>query len=658
MKFDYDVIVVGAGHAGCEAASAAARMGFSTLLITIDLNKIAQMSCNPAVGGIAKGQIVREIDALGGMMGIVTDRTAIQFRMLNRSKGPAMWSPRAQSDRMRFSAEWRSILENTPNLSMWQDSVTELLFDNIDASQADGVGERAEKPVVAGVKTALGAAFTARSVVLTNGTFLNGLMHVGRTMIEGGRCAEPASHGITEQLKSLGFKADRMKTGTPVRIDGRSVKWECTVPQELEEDFHKFSYLPSVKRELKQRRCYTVFTNEHTHEILRAGLPDSPLYNGQIQSIGPRYCPSIETKIVTFADKTEHQLFLEPEGETTHEFYLNGFSSSLPMDVQLSALQTIDAFSDVQIYRPGYAIEYDFFDPTQLTHSLETKLVERLFFAGQINGTTGYEEAAGQGLVAGVNAALAAHAANTGLTTRDTFELGRDEAYIGVLIDDLVTKGVDEPYRMFTSRAEYRILLRQDDADMRLTPRGFEVNLVTYERYQLMVEKRRLRDELIEFITECPVKAQAVNEAFVRINDALGLTGTEQALQPVKEGCRLKALVLRPQLTIGLLAREFPQLRNVVEALPDDRREEIIEAAEVLIKYDGYIKREQQIADKIKRLESIPLGDRFDYSTITSISTEAHQKLERIRPATVAQASRIPGVSPADINILLLLCGR
>lgn len=658
MKFDYDVIVVGAGHAGCEAASAAARMGFSTLLITIDLNKIAQMSCNPAVGGIAKGQIVREIDALGGMMGIVTDRTAIQFRMLNRSKGPAMWSPRAQSDRMRFSAEWRSILENTPNLSMWQDSVTELLFDNIDASQADGVGERAEKSVVAGVRTALGATFTARSVVLTNGTFLNGLMHVGRTMIEGGRCAEPASHGITEQLKSLGFKADRMKTGTPVRIDGRSVKWECAVPQELEEDFHKFSYLPSVKRELKQRRCYTVFTNEHTHEILRAGLPDSPLYNGQIQSIGPRYCPSIETKIVTFADKTEHQLFLEPEGETTHEFYLNGFSSSLPMDVQLSALQTIDAFSDVQIYRPGYAIEYDFFDPTQLTHSLETKLVERLFFAGQINGTTGYEEAAGQGLVAGVNAALAAHAVNSGLTTRDTFELGRDEAYIGVLIDDLVTKGVDEPYRMFTSRAEYRILLRQDDADMRLTPRGFAVNLVTYERYQLMVEKMRLRDELIAFITECPVRAQAVNEAFVRINDALGLTGTEQALQPVKEGCRLKALVLRPQLTIGLLAREFPQLRSVVDALPDDRREEIIEAAEVLIKYDGYIKREQQIADKIKRLESIPLGDRFDYSTITSISTEARQKLERIRPATVAQASRIPGVSPADINILLLLCGR
>lgn len=658
MKFDYDVIVVGAGHAGCEAASAAARMGFSTLLITIDLNKIAQMSCNPAVGGIAKGQIVREIDALGGMMGIVTDRTAIQFRMLNRSKGPAMWSPRAQSDRMRFSAEWRAILENTPNLSMWQDSVTELLFDNIDASQADGVGERAEKPVVAGVKTALGATFTARSVVLTNGTFLNGLMHVGHTMIEGGRCAEPASHGITEQLKSLGFKADRMKTGTPVRIDGRSVKWECTVPQELEEDFHKFSYLPSVKRELKQRRCYTVFTNEHTHEILRAGLPDSPLYNGQIQSIGPRYCPSIETKIVTFADKTEHQLFLEPEGETTHEFYLNGFSSSLPMDVQLSALQTIDAFSDVQIYRPGYAIEYDFFDPTQLTHSLETKLVERLFFAGQINGTTGYEEAAGQGLVAGVNAALAAHAANSGLTSRDTFELGRDEAYIGVLIDDLVTKGVDEPYRMFTSRAEYRILLRQDDADMRLTPRGFAVNLVTYERYQLMVEKRRLRDELIEFISQCPVKVQAVNEAFVRINEALGLTGTEQALQPVKEGCRLKALVLRPQLTIGLLAREFPQLRSVVDALPDDRREEIIEAAEVLIKYDGYIKREQQIADKIKRLESIPLGDRFDYSTITSISTEARQKLERIRPATVAQASRIPGVSPADINILLLLCGR
>lgn len=625
MKFDYDVIVVGAGHAGCEAAAAAARRGASTLLITMDMNKIAQMSCNPAVGGIAKGQIVREIDALGGMMGIITDRTAIQFRMLNRSKGPAMWSPRAQSDRMKFSGEWRRILENTPGLYMWQDSVASLILE----------GNR-----VNGVTTVLGVNFYSEAVVLTAGTFLNGLMHVGRAQVEGGRVSEPASHGITEQLAEFGFTTARMKTGTPVRIDGRSVKWELTSPQDGENDFHKFSYLPDVRRELRQRQCYTVYTNPATHEILREGLPDSPLYNGQIKSIGPRYCPSIETKIVTFADKDEHQLFLEPEGEDTQEFYLNGFSSSLPLDIQVRALSTVPALSDVQIYRPGYAIEYDFFDPTQLSHTLETKMVDGLFFAGQVNGTTGYEEAAGQGLVAGANAAAKA----LGL---EQLVLSRDEAYIGVLIDDLVTKGVDEPYRMFTSRAEYRILLRQDDADMRLTPRAYELGLVDEVRYRLMVSKREQRDRLIEFTRNFSLKPAL-------INDALETLGTS----PLKQGVKLVDLILRPQITIMSLLPYVDALRHEVERIEESRRDEIIEAAEILIKYQGYIDREKMVADKIHRLEELKLPAAMDYSSIKALSTEARQKLEKIRPVTVAQASRIPGISPSDINVLLLLMGR
>lgn len=626
MRFDYDVIVVGAGHAGCEAASAAARLGSDTLLVTIDMNKIAQMSCNPAVGGIAKGQIVREIDALGGQMGIVTDRTAIQFRMLNRSKGPAMWSPRAQSDRMKFSLLWRHILENTPNLSMWQDSVTKLVI---------------EDSRVAGVVTAMGVTFRAKSVVITAGTFLDGLMHIGPVKIAGGRVAEPAAYGITAQLRELGVRTDRMKTGTPVRLDARSIDFGKTIVQQGEDDFHKFSYLPSVHRELAQRDCYITYTNESTHEVLRAGLPESPLFNGQIQSIGPRYCPSIETKIVTFADKTEHQLFLEPEGEDTQEFYINGFSSSLPLDVQMKALATIPGLENVQVYRPGYAIEYDFFDPTQLRHTLESKVLPGLFLAGQVNGTTGYEEAAGQGLVAGINA----HRSHKG---EDAFVLGRDQAYIGVLIDDLVTKGVDEPYRMFTSRAEYRILLRQDDADMRLTPLGHEIGLVTEERYRLMESKRRQRDEFMEWCSRISVSPAQVDGLLSRVGSS-----------SLKQSVKLRELVLRPQLTVALLSEALPVLKEYIDKnIEAERRSEIMEAAEVLMKYQGYIDREQMIADKIRRLEDVKLGGKIDYMQVQSLSTEARQKLERIRPETVAQASRIPGISPSDVNILLLLMGR
>ena len=625
MKFEYDVIVIGAGHAGCEAACASANLGSETLLITMDMNKIAQMSCNPAVGGIAKGQIVREIDALGGQMGIVTDKSAIQFRMLNRSKGPAMWSPRAQSDRIKFIENWRTTIENTDRLYMWQDSATKLVIE-------DGK--------VAGVKTALGVTFKAKAVVLTAGTFLNGLMHIGRVQLAGGRISEPASHGITEQLKELGFTTDRMKTGTPVRIDGRTIKFELATRQDGENDFHKFSYLPTVSRTLKQRPCWIVYTSPEVHEVLREGLPDSPLYNGQIQSIGPRYCPSIETKIVTFADKDMHQLFLEPEGETTQEYYLNGFSSSLPLNVQIDALSKIPALSEAQIYRPGYAIEYDFFDPTQLRHTLETKLIEGLFFAGQVNGTTGYEEAAGQGLIAGINA-------HQRVAGKEPFVLGRDEAYIGVLIDDLVTKGVDEPYRMFTSRAEYRILLRQDDADMRLTPRGYELGLASQERYDLMVRKREQRDALVEFTRAFSVKAAKINGYL----ESLGLS-------PLKQSQRLYDLILRPQLNIAMLAEQIPHLKEEIEKIEEARREEIVEAAEILIKYQGYIDRERLIAEKISRLENVKLRGKINYMEVNAISTEARQKLTKIDPETVAQAARIPGISPSDINILLLLLGR
>lgn len=624
MTFQYDVIVVGAGHAGCEAAAAAANMGSKTLLITMDMNKIAQMSCNPAIGGIAKGQIVREIDALGGLTGLVTDRSSLQFRMLNRSKGPAMWSPRSQCDRMKFIQNWRQVLEQTPNLYIWQDTAVGLLIKN---------------NTVCGVKTALNVDFIAKSVVLTNGTFLNGLMHIGKTQLAGGRCSEPASYGLTEQLKELGFTTDRMKTGTPVRIDIRSVDFAHLTEQPGELDFHKFSYLDEPLRPLKQLPCYTLNTNEAVHEVLRGGLKDSPLYNGQIKSIGPRYCPSIETKIVTFSDKDSHPLFLEPEGENSTEYYLNGFSSSLPLEVQLNALQQIPAFKNIHIFRPGYAIEYDFFDPTQLLHSLETKLVKNLFFAGQINGTTGYEEAGGQGLIAGINAHLA-------IQGTDRFSLGRDEAYIGVLIDDLVTKGVDEPYRMFTSRAEYRILLRQDDADARLTPKSRQIGLADDRRWNLLQEKKQHCEALSELL-------RAESATPEQVNEGLRALGSSE----IKHRHRLNELLLRPGVDLAFLAARVPVLQKAVDALPN-RKEEIMEEVEITFKYAGYIDREKQIAEKLHRLEHIKIKGKFDYASITAISTEARQKLIKTDPETIAQASRIPGVSPSDVNILLVMMGR
>ena len=633
MKFKYDVVVVGAGHAGCEAATAAARLGAKTCLVTMDMNKIAQMSCNPAIGGIAKGQIVREIDALGGHTGEVTDATAIQFRMLNRSKGPAMWSPRAQCDRAKFIWAWREILENTPNLSIWQDQVLELLTEEIPATDNSEAKRR-----VSGVRTLLDVTLSARCVIITAGTFLNGLMHIGHTMIPGGRCAELPSLHLSESIAACGITVGRMKTGTPVRIDGRSVDFSLMQQQDGEQDFHKFSYMGET-RQLPQLPCWITYTNEQVHERLRAALPDSPLYNGQIQSIGPRYCPSIETKLVTFAERTEHQLFLEPEGVSTREFYLNGFSSSLPLEAQIEALRLIPAFKNLQIYRPGYAIEYDYFDPTELWHSLESKRVDGLFLAGQVNGTTGYEEAAGQGLVAGVNAARKC-------TGETPFVMRRDESYIGVLIDDLVTKGVDEPYRMFTSRAEYRILLRQDDADARLTERSYNLGLATRERYEHWQRKKEAIEEIENFCAEYSVKAAYINEGIKSL-------GSEE----LQRGCKLIDLVMRPQLTLQNLAKLIPALSEKLNSITN-RREEIIEAAEVRMKYSGYIRREKEIAEKIHRLENIRIKGRFKYQEILALSTEARQKLVKIDPETMAQASRIPGVSPSDINVLLVMMNR
>lgn len=623
VKFNYDVIVIGAGHAGCEAAVAAANLGAKTCLVTMDMNKIAQMSCNPAIGGIAKGQIVREIDALGGYMGIVTDRTAIQFRMLNISKGPAMWSPRAQCDRGKYIWTWREVLDQIPNLYIWQDQAKELIV---------------QKGKAIGIKTYLDVEIYAKSIVITAGTFLNGLMHFGRTQLPGGRVAEPASLCLTESITQHGIISGRMKTGTPVRIDKRSVHFEDMEIQNGESTFHKFSYM-SEERKLNQLPCWTFNTNEKVHQILRENLKESPLFNGQIQSIGPRYCPSIETKIVTFADKDQHPLFLEPEGENTNEMYLNGFSSSLPIEVQINALKQIPALRDMEIYRPGYAIEYDYFDPTQLKHTLESKIVENLYFAGQVNGTTGYEEAAGQGLIAGANAALKC------VGTQELI-LGRDEAYIGVLIDDLVTKGVDEPYRMFTSRAEYRILLRQDDADMRLTEKSWNLGLAKKDRYQYLQEKKREIDKIWKFCQDFSIKANLINTALEQI-------GTT----PLTRGCKLFDLIGRPQVTINNISEHIPSFKSMLNSIPN-RKEEIIEAAEIGIKYKGYIERERQVAEKMQRLENIRIKGVFDYSNLQSLSTEARQKLIKIDPVTLAQASRIPGVSPSDINVLLVLMGR
>lgn len=623
MKFNYDVLVIGGGHAGCEAAAASANMGAKTCLITMDMNKIGQMSCNPAIGGIAKGQIVREIDALGGQMGIVTDKTAIQFRMLNIGKGPAVWSPRAQCDRGKFIWEWRTILDHTDNLDIWQDQADELLVANGEAI---------------GVKTIWGAEFYAKSIIITAGTFLNGLMHIGRKMVEGGRCAEPAVHNFTESITRWGITTARMKTGTPVRIDKRSVHFEDMEEQPGDSDFHQFSYM-GEHRVLKQLPCWTCYTNKKVHETLKSGLADSPLYNGQIQSTGPRYCPSIETKLVTFPDKDQHPLFLEPEGEDTNEMYLNGFSSSMPMDIQLNALHEIPALRDAKIYRPGYAIEYDYFAPTQLKHSLESKIIKGLFFAGQVNGTTGYEEAGGQGTVAGINAAL--HCVGD-----KTFEMNRDESYIGVLIDDLTTKGVDEPYRMFTSRAEYRILLRQDDADARLTEKAYELGIAKRDRYDWWIEKKEAIGRIIEFCANYPIKKDEINPKL----EALGTT-------PLRAGCKLIDLIARPHLNLTNLSEIIPDLKAALDA-PANRKEEITEAAEIKMKYKGYIERERLIADKMHRLEDIKIKGRFNYSELHEISTEGRQKLERIDPETLAQASRIPGVSPSDINVMLVLLGR
>ena len=623
MYFNYDVIVIGGGHAGCEAAVASARMGAKTCLITMDMNKVGQMSCNPAVGGIAKGQIVREIDALGGQMGRVTDKTAIQFRMLNIGKGPAVWSPRAQCDRGKFIWEWRTTLDNTDNLDIWQDEVNELIVQNHEAI---------------GVKTIWDVEFYAKSIVVTAGTFLNGLMHIGHKMIEGGRCAEPAVHHFTESITRWGITSSRMKTGTPVRIDKRSVDFNAMEEQQGDHDFHQFSYL-NEHRTLRQLPCWTTYTNAAVHEELQKGLADSPLFNGQIQSTGPRYCPSIETKLVTFPDKHQHPLFLEPEGENTNEMYLNGFSSSMPMDIQLAALHKIPALREAKIYRPGYAIEYDYFDPTQLKHSLESKILSGLFFAGQVNGTTGYEEAGGQGIVAGINAALKCSGS-------EPFVMQRDQSYIGVLIDDLTTKGVDEPYRMFTSRAEYRILLRQDDADARLTEKAYELGIASRERYDWWLQKKEAIRRLIDFCKDFPIKAQEINSKL----EALGTT-------PLRAGCKLSDLIARPHLTLQNLSEIIPALKEAIN-LPENRKEEIAEAAEIQLKYQGYIEREKLIADKMHRLENIKIKGRFKYSELHEISTEGRQKLEKINPETLAQASRISGVSPSDINVLLVLLGR